>query len=210
MEYPWREPEAQPHQSVPPFSDISSDSVILCWARALDTRAQLPVDFTVREATLAVKLAQSMGLDAAAIAHLRHGALLHDIGMMQVPDAILRKPCALTPGEWAVVRLHPLFADELLAPATALSTAASVARYHHERWDGAGYPHGLRGDHIPLPARIFSVVNAWATMTVDRPYRRALPPERALAEVKAGAGAAFDPEVVASFVSLLDWRAQAA
>jgi HD-GYP domain-containing protein (c-di-GMP phosphodiesterase class II) len=210
MDYARLDHERQDRLTAPFREDLASDAVLLCWARALDARAQLPEDFTRRAADLAVHLAARLGLSDEEIGHLYKGALLHDIGMMHVPDGILRKPGPLTPGERAMIRLHPLFAEEILAPITTLHAAAVVPRYHHERWDGAGYPYGLRGEQIPLAARVFTVVSAWATMTVDRPYRRALAPERALAELKAGAGAAFDPEVVEAFLYHLDRRVHAA
>jgi HD-GYP domain-containing protein (c-di-GMP phosphodiesterase class II) len=210
MDYCWLEPERRNSRTMPIREDLASDAVIICWARALDARAQLPEGFTMRTADLAVHLATRIGLAEADIEHLYRGALLHDIGMMHVPDTIVRKPGPLTPGEWALVRLHPTFADEILAPIGVLHAATTVPRYHHERWDGGGYPYGLRGEQIPIAARIFSVVRTWATLTADRPYRRALAPERALEEIASAAGTIFDPDIVASFLPLLDQRVQVA
>jgi HD-GYP domain-containing protein (c-di-GMP phosphodiesterase class II) len=210
MTYRWLGSERQDQPTMPICEELASDAVILCWSRALDARAQLPEGFTRRSATLAVHVATRSGLSDEAIADLYRGILLHDIGMMQVPDSILRKPGPLTPGEQALVRLHPIFADEFLTPIGALHAVSAVPRYHHERWDGGGYPYGLRGDQIPIAARIFAVVGTWAAMTADRPYRRALAPERALAELADSAGTAFDPAVVDTFLSLLDQRVQMA
>lgn len=209
MDYGRLDHERQDRLTAPIHENLASDAVILCWARALDARAQLPEGFTRRAADLASLLATRLGLADDEIAHLHRGALLHDIGMMHVPDGILRKPGPLTPGERAMVRLHTLFADEILAPLTALHAAAVVPRYHHERWDGEGYPYGLRGDQIPIAARIFAVAGTWCALTVDRPYRRAFAPECALTTISEAAGTAFDPAVVSCFLPILDQRAQA-
>jgi HD-GYP domain-containing protein (c-di-GMP phosphodiesterase class II) len=210
MDYCWLEPERQAHSGTPATHDFLPDAVTLGWARALDARSQLPEGFTGRVAALAVQIGATFELRDKALRHLYTGALLHDIGMMHVPDSIMRKPGPLTPGEWAMIRLHPLFADEILAPIDTLHTVLPIPRYHHERWDGSGYPYELRGEQIPLPARIFTVACAWMTMTVDRPYRRALPPEVALLQIEAATGTAYDPEVVGRLLSLVDRRAHTA
>ena len=206
----WLEPDRHEFSSTPVEYDQTYDAVLIGWARALDARAQLPEAFSRRTALLAVRIARALGCDQEAIAHVHRGALLHDVGMMHVPDSILRKPGPLSPGEWALVRLHPMFADEILGPITCLRPASVIPRYHHERWDGTGYPYGLRADQIPLPARVFAVANAWATMTVDRPYRRSLAPERALRIITESSGTHFDPQVVAAFLTLLDQRVSTA
>jgi HD-GYP domain-containing protein (c-di-GMP phosphodiesterase class II) len=210
MDYCWLEPEHPSIPNAPADGDALPNAVLLGWARALDARAQLPEGFSWRVAGLAVQLGAASGLEGEALRLLHTGALLHDIGMMHVPDSIVRKPGPLNPGEWAMIRLHPLFADEVLAPIATLHAVLPIPRYHHERWDGSGYPYELRGEQIPLPARIFTLACAWMTMTVDRPYRRALAPEAALSQIQAGTGTTFDPNVVTNFLALLERQVPAA
>lgn len=135
--------------------------------------------------------------------HVRRGALLHDIGKLAIPDSILLKPGKLTEEEWAIMRKHPEYAYQMLYPIAYLRPALDIPYWHHERWDGKGYPRGLKGEEIPLSARIFAVVDAWDAMRSDRPYRKALSVEEALAEIEKGAGTQFDPKVVAAFLSLI-------
>jgi HD-GYP domain-containing protein (c-di-GMP phosphodiesterase class II) len=142
------------------------------------------------------------GLDAAG---LEHGFLLHDVGKIVVPESILSKPGPLTDDERSVMRTHPLIGVQIVAPLRFLTPAAlAVIRNHHERYDGRGYPDGLKGQRIPLPARIFSVVDAFDAMTTDRPYRRALPVHESIRRLREGAGTQFDPEVVDSFEDLVE------
>jgi HD-GYP domain-containing protein (c-di-GMP phosphodiesterase class II) len=138
---------------------------------------------------------------------LEFGSLLHDIGKIGVPDAILRKPAKLTEAEWIKMREHPLHGQRILQGIQFLEGAARVVAQHHERWDGSGYPHGLRGDEIDLNARIFAVADAFDAMTSDRVYRRGRQYEVAAAELDAFAGRQFDPEVVEAFhrVPREDW-----
>jgi HD-GYP domain-containing protein (c-di-GMP phosphodiesterase class II) len=173
------------------------------WARALDMREHACEGHSRRVSELSTQLGRRMGLSSDTLVHLRRGALLHDIGKMGVPDAILHKPGPLSDTEWAVVRQHPVYAHELLAPIVFLQRSLSIPRYHHERWDGSGYPFGLRGEEIPLGARIFAVIDAWDAMTSNRPYRVALPLESAIAELTAGAGSQFDPIVSRAFVGMI-------
>ncbi|HZD68549.1 MAG TPA: HD domain-containing phosphohydrolase [Actinomycetes bacterium] len=133
---------------------------------------------------------------------LRYGFLLHDVGKIGVPEAILHKPGPLDEEEWGIMRAHPEIGVQMVAGIKSFGGAVEVIRSHHERWDGRGYPSGLRGERIPLSARIFSVCDAFDAMTSDRPYRRALPFGQAVEEVIAGAGGQFDPVIVEAFVSI--------
>ena len=171
------------------------------WMTALELRDWETSGHTRRVTDMAVALAREMGVRGDELAQLRRGALLHDIGKIGVPDCILRKPGPLDPQEWEEMRKHPKQAYDLLAPVAFLKRALDIPRYHHERWDGKGYPSGLQGTAIPLAARIFSVVDAWDAMRSDRPYRTALPEGNALARMRDGAGSQFDPQVVEAFLT---------
>ncbi len=133
-----------------------------------------------------------------------YGFLLHDAGKIGVPEAILNKPGPLTAAEWRVMRMHPVIGHQMVDRIPFLTNAAEIVRCHHEMWDGSGYPEGLRGDAIPRPARVFTVVDAFDAMTTDRPYRAALTLERAVGELVSLAGSQFDPEAVAAFLPLAE------
>lgn len=148
-------------------------------------------------------LLREMGLDVE-YGEAEYGFLLHDAGKVGVPERVLNKPGPLTVAEWRIMRSHPVIGHQLVAGIPFLTTAAKVVRYHHEMFDGSGYPEGLRREEIPLAARIFSVVDAFDAMTVDRPYRAALPLDRAVAELRNSAGTQFDPEVVRVFEPLCE------
>ena len=135
---------------------------------------------------------------------LAYGFFLHDIGKVGIPERILCKPGPLSEEEWDVMKTHPEIGAQIVEPIRFLGEAAVVIRHHHERFDGRGYPEGLRGEEIPLPARIFAVADAFDAMTSDRPYRPARPVERALQELVGGRGTQFDPAVVEEFVSLIE------
>lgn len=182
------------------------DTTLEGWSRALDLRDRETRGHTLRVASLAVELARAMGVPEDQVVHLRRGALLHDIGKMAIPDEILHKPGPLTPEEMAVMRRHPQYAYELLWPIHYLRPALDIPYCHHERWDGTGYPRGLRGEEIPLPARIFAVVDVWDALSNPRPYRAAWPRDQVRAYLQEQAGRQFDPEVVAAFLRLLDGR----
>jgi HD-GYP domain-containing protein (c-di-GMP phosphodiesterase class II) len=129
---------------------------------------------------------------------------LHDIGKLGIPDAILLKPGSLTPQEWKVMQQHPLYAYNILAPIINLRQALDIPLYHHERWDGSGYPYGLKGEQIPLTARLFAVIDVYDALTSDRPYRSAWTRSQAIEYLQEQAGQLFDPQVVAYFLELVN------
>jgi diguanylate cyclase (GGDEF)-like protein/putative nucleotidyltransferase with HDIG domain len=172
---------------------------VLC--DALETRDRYTAHHTDQVASIAVSLARRLGLDQARLRALRYCALLHDIGKIGVRTELLTKPGVLTPAEYAELQEHSVIGGALLARIPLLAEIAPLVRAVHERWDGAGYPHGLAGDAIPVEARIVAVCDAWDAMTSDRPYRPARGPAEALAELEQAAGSQFDPEIVAAFIA---------
>jgi putative nucleotidyltransferase with HDIG domain len=180
------------------------EETIQGWARALELRDLETVGHSKRVTELAVALAQRLDLAQDQIEYLRQGALLHDIGKMGIPDSILLKPGALTTEEYEAVKEHPRYAYELLRDIPYFAPAIDVPHYHHEQWDGQGYPEGLRGDQIPLPARIFSVIDQWDALRSVRPYRGAWTDDDALKYLQENAGIRFDPRIVDAFISLLE------
>jgi putative nucleotidyltransferase with HDIG domain len=180
------------------------DATITGWSQALDLRDKETNGHSLRVTTLTVQLARAMGIAEGEIEHIRRGALLHDIGKMGVPDAILLKPGPLTNAEWEQMRMHPVYSYNLLHQIDFLTPALAIPVSHHERWDGKGYPGGLRGEQIPFPARIFAVVDVWDALTNDRPYRSAWPLHKARAYLAEQAGVHFDPAVVAVFLAHID------
>ncbi len=178
---------------------MAYDETIEGWSQALDLRDKETEGHSRRVTEMTVKLAASFGSTPEELIHIRRGALLHDIGKLGVPDEILRKPGPLTEEEWVIMRSHPQFAYEMLAPITYLHPALDIPFCHHEKWDGSGYPRGLKGNQIPLAARIFTVVDVWDALTSDRPYRDAWAREKALKYIHEQAGQHFDPGVVNAF-----------
>jgi diguanylate cyclase (GGDEF)-like protein len=170
----------------------------------LDARDSETEGHSQRVVAYAVAIGRAMALGADEVAALEVGALLHDVGKVGVSDAILRKNGPLTAEEWAEMRRHPEIGHELTSRIPFLDKASPLVRHHHERWDGQGYPDRLRGEDIPLGARIFAVVDSFDAMVSDRPYRKGLPFEVALAELQRGAGTQFDPQVVAAFLALVE------
>jgi len=167
---------------------------------ALDSRDVGTESHSRRVHGYSLALARAHGVADDQLTDLAHGVLLHDIGKIGIPDAILLKPGSLTPEEWRVMRTHPEIGKRLIEKIPFLHGAIPVVWCHHEKWDGTGYPRGLAGEAIPLHARIFSVVDAFDAMTFDRPYSKAIAFEAAIAEIKRCAGAHFDPRVVESFL----------
>jgi len=182
------------------------ESTIEGWARALDLRDRETKGHSRRVTELTVSLLRGAGCSEAELVHARRGALLHDIGKMGVPDTILLKPGPLTDEEWEIMRLHPDYARGMLDPIPHLRPALDIPYCHHERWDGAGYPRGLRGEDIPLAARVFAVVDVWDALLSDRPYRPAWPEERVLEYLESLGGTHFDPYALKLFT---DHRAEA-
>jgi len=177
-------------------------------AAALEAKDLYTADHARLIADLAVGLGRALELSETELRDLRYGALFHDIGKIAIPDAILNKPGALDEAEMKVIREHPLVGERILAPVAFLSGIRRIVRHDHERWDGGGYPDGLRGTDIPLGARIVFVVDAFHAMTSDRPYRKALSRSRARHELKRHAGTQFDPEVVRALLTTLDTEAE--
>jgi PAS domain S-box-containing protein len=182
---------------------MAYDTTIEGWSRALDLRDKETEGHTLRVTQMTVALAQMAAIPASEIVHVRRGALLHDIGKMGVPDHILLKPDKLTDAEWEIMRKHPVFAYELLAPIEYLQPALDIPHYHHEKWDGTGYPEGLAGEDIPLPARLFAVADVWDAITNDRPYRSAWSREDAIEHIRQQDGSQFDPLAVDLFLQYL-------
>lgn len=172
------------------------------WVRALDMRDKETEGHTKRVTTLTQKLARKMGVDETSLIHFERGALLHDIGKMAIPDGILLKPAALTPEERILIEKHPVYAFEMLNPIAFLNPALDIPYCHHEKWDGSGYPRGLKGEEIPLAARIFAVVDVWDALVSDRPYRKGLKPDDVKQKIREDAGRHFDPQVVDFFLQL--------
>jgi response regulator RpfG family c-di-GMP phosphodiesterase len=180
------------------------DATIEGWSRALDLRDKETEGHTQRVTEMSQRLAHIMGIKGEALVHMRRGALLHDIGKMGVPDSILLKPSEFTPEEWDIMCQHPQFAYDWLNPIAYLKEALSIPYSHHEKWDGSGYPRKLKGEEIPLAARIFSVVDEWDAITSDRPYRSAWSKERAIEYIRENSGSHFDPQVVEVFLKNLE------
>ncbi len=174
------------------------------WVHALDLKDKETEGHTRRVTILTERLARSMGVEGDTLVHITRGALLHDIGKMGIPDSILLKPGELTEDERALMRQHPVYAYEMLNPIEFLRPAIDIPYCHHEKWDGTGYPRGLKGMEIPFAARIFPVVDVWDALVSDRPYRKKLPHEEVRDRIKADSGKHFDPHVVRAFMELGD------
>jgi PAS domain S-box-containing protein len=182
---------------------ISLNSTLEGWSKALELRDQETEGHTQRVTELTLRLAKAMNVVSSDLLNIEHGALLHDIGKMGIPDNILLKPGPLTAEEWKIMRLHPIYAYKLLYPIANLRPAVDIPYCHHEKWDGTGYPRGLKGRQIPLSARIFAVVDVWDALNSDRPYRPAWPKEAALNYIKEQSGRHFEPDVVDAFLKLI-------
>ncbi len=183
---------------------LAYDTTLEGWSRALDYRDKETEGHSQRVTEMTVKMAQSMGIGDEDLVQVRRGALLHDIGKLGVPDGILLKPGKLTDEEMAIMKKHPIIAYEILSPISFLRKAIDIPYCHHEKWDGTGYPRGLKGEQISLAARIFSVVDVFDALLSDRPYRSAWTKEKTLEYIRKQTGIHFDPEVVENFLSA-DW-----
>jgi PAS domain S-box-containing protein/putative nucleotidyltransferase with HDIG domain len=183
---------------------VAYDATIEGWSAALDLRDKETEGHSLRVTEMTMQLARSLGIGEAELVHVRRGALLHDIGKMGVPDSILLKPDKLTDEEWVLMRKHTQLAFDMLAPITYLKPALDIPYCHHEKWDGTGYPRGLKGEQIPLSARIFAVVDVYDALTSDRPYRKAWPKAKVLEHLKAESGKHFDSQVLEAFLKMKD------
>jgi putative nucleotidyltransferase with HDIG domain len=178
------------------------DTTLEGWSRALELRDRETQGHTLRVAEFTLRLARAAGIAEDDLVHVRRGALLHDIGKMGIPDGILLKPGPLDKEEWAVMRKHTTYAHELLSPVQFLIPALDIPYCHHERWDGTGYPRGLKGEAIPLPARVFSVVDSWDALSHDRPYRPAWSSDQVRAYLREKSGSHFEPRLVDLFLAM--------
>ncbi len=181
---------------------MAYDTTIEGWGRALELRDQETEGHTKRATEMTLRLALAMGMNEAELAHVRRGALLHDIGKMSIPDSILLKNGPLTEEEWQIMRRHPVYAFEVLSPIAYLRPALDIPYCHHERWDGTGYPRGLKGEQIPLAARIFSLADIWDALNSDRRYHTAWPEQQIKEYIRSLAGTQFDPRVVEVFLNM--------
>ena len=173
------------------------------WGMALSLKEEETSEHSKRVTEMTVRIARAMGMKDEDLYHVRLGALLHDIGKIGVPDSILLKPGKLTEDEWKIMKKHPEYAYQMLSPISYLRRALEIPYSHHERWDGTGYPRGLKGKEIPLSARIFAVVDVWDALTRDRPYRKAYPEDKVIEYIRSESGSHFDPEVVEVFLRIL-------
>jgi HD-GYP domain-containing protein (c-di-GMP phosphodiesterase class II) len=174
------------------------------WVRALDLRDRETEGHTQRVTELTLKVAARLGFKDEELVHIKRGALLHDMGKMAIPDEILQKPGPLNEAEWEKMRNHPVYAYDMLSPIAYLHKALIIPYYHHERWNGSGYPKGLKGDAIPLEARMFAIVDVWDALCSDRPYRKKVPREEVIAYLRENAGILFDPELVDIFLTVIE------
>jgi len=173
------------------------------WVRALDLRDQETEGHTQRVTELTVELARRLGTAEDQLEPIRRGALLHDIGKIGIPDSILRKPGPLTEDEWSIMRRHPQMAWDMLSPIEYLRTALAIPYGHHERWDGSGYPLGVKGRQIPMAARIFAVVDVYDALRSNRPYRKGWPEETVITYIRNHSDTSFDPEIVDTFLKMV-------
>jgi PAS domain S-box-containing protein len=174
------------------------------WVRALDLRDRETEGHTQRVSEITLKVARKLGFTEEELAHIRRGALLHDMGKMAIPDEILQKPGPLNEIEWEKMRLHPLYAYDMLSPIAYLHPALDIPYSHHERWDGSGYPRGLKGKGIPLIARLFAIVDVWDALSTDRPYRKSLPRHEVINYIRENSGKLFDPDLTEVFLSIIE------
>ena len=183
--------------------NLAYDATISGWSAALDLRDKETEGHSQRVTEMTLRLAKRMGFSEQELVHVRRGALLHDTGKMGVPDSILLKPDKLTGEEWEIMRMHPAYAYKMLKPISYLATALDIPYCHHEKWDGTGYPQGLKGEAIPLSARVFAIVDVYDALTSDRPYRKGWPREKTVDYIREQSGTHFDPQVVDVFLKMI-------
>jgi putative nucleotidyltransferase with HDIG domain len=196
------------HDSVAELVNASSseealDEIVNNWVKLLDKRDKETEAHTKRVADLAVRLAKLLGLNGEKLKNFRRGALLHDIGKIVIPDEILYKPGSLSTSEWKIMQLHPRIVKDLLKEFAIPEEVMEIPSSHHEKWDGSGYPNGLSGEQIPFSARIFSIVDVWDAMLVDRPYRKKFPRSHVVDYIQSQQGKHFDPQVTEVFLQMV-------
>jgi HD-GYP domain-containing protein (c-di-GMP phosphodiesterase class II) len=175
---------------------LAYEATIEGWSHALDLRDEETQGHTERVTNMTLRLVRLFNLGDEEVVQVRRGALLHDIGKMGIPDHILFKTSPLTDEEWVIMRKHSQFAFDMLSPIRYLQPALDIPYCHHEKWDGTGYPRGLKGEQIPLAARIFAIVDIWDALASNRPYRAAWPQERIIEHIQSLSGTHFDPQIV--------------
>ncbi|KAA3648833.1 MAG: HD-GYP domain-containing protein [Chloroflexi bacterium] len=183
--------------------DQAYDATLNGWLKILDLRDNETEGHTQRVAAMTVRLGQYLGIDPQQLVYMSRGALLHDIGKMAISDTIMQKPGPLDEEEWAIVRRHPTFAQEILSSIPYLKPSLDIPYCHHEKWDGTGYPQGLKGEEIPIAARVFAIVDVWDALRSDRPYRNAWPENEVMAYLQEQSGKHFQPEIVKAFEMML-------
>ena len=183
---------------------LAYDHTLEGWSRALELRDVETEGHSRRVTDMTLRLAQDLGLRETEMVQIRRGSLLHDIGKMAIPDSILLKNGPLDAAEWALMRQHPVYAYQLLEPIAFLRSTLDIPLYHHEKWDGSGYPNKLSGEQIPLSARIFAVVDVWDALSSNRPYRLAWSKEKVRSYLEEQSGVHFDPRILKAFLNLLD------
>jgi putative two-component system response regulator len=178
------------------------DKTIEGWSRALDLRDRETEGHTLRVTEKTLQLAQAAGLNETDQLHIKRGGLLHDVGKLGIPDSILLKPQSLTPEEWVIMKRHPEYAYDWLSPIEYLRPALDIPYCHHEKWDGSGYPRGLKGTEIPIAARLFALADVWDALTSDRPYRGAVNTTEAWKYIREQTGRHFEPDAVEIFFNV--------
>ena len=191
------------HGSMQEHSEATVHAHVEALAVAMDMRDSRTADHSEDVVELALRVGRMLNLEEASLVELQIAARLHDVGKIRVPDAVLHKPGPLDADESETIRCHATWGSDTLSRIPGLEAIATIVRFHHERWDGAGYPDGLKGARIPLASRIIAVCDAYGAMTTDRPYRHAMPVADALDEIRAGSGSQFDPAVVETFVEIV-------
>lgn len=178
------------------------DKEVERWVQAMDLYDEEITSHTLRVTAISLELGRELGLELSDLSNIQYGTLLHDIGKLGIPDAIIQKPGKLTKEEYQVVQKHPIYAHEWISKRDDFQGSTVIPLFHHERWDGEGYPYRLKGKEIPLLARIVAIVDVWDAVTSDRPYRRAMTNEQAHQIIKSESGKHFDPDVVKAFWKL--------
>ena len=180
------------------------DETLLGWAKALELRDSETEGHTIRVTKKAIDFARAIGIKGADLVNIQRGALLHDIGKIGVPDTILKNSGPLSQKERRIMETHTQLGHDMLWDIDYLRPAIDIPYYHHENWDGSGYPHGLKGKEIPLAARLFAIVDVWDALRSDRVYRKAYPDDKVLKILKSDRGIKYDPELLDIFIKLID------